>query len=220
VHVSDDLRTLKQLPEVVVGPDFNGAFKRSPSATVIEAAHAVASQMRSDGSKLGGVYINANGGFAAKAPAVHRGHAVIGDLMVVDPTCGLRFDEAMTTKEDYDYTAQHLDALGRVTRCNRFVPNFVHRTNAGGAVDHRKEDRAAEKRNIAILQRKWPGVFKVKKANTDEVTMRWAGRAAAATPSGGDGEEPAAKRRKHTSRISCFSTSARRRPDAVAGDVQ
>jgi len=49
------------------------------------------------------------------APATTE-HFIVGDFIVVDVrgeggTRGLRFDERFQLKEDYDFTAQHLEAL-------------------------------------------------------------------------------------------------------------
>merc|ERR1712039_502277 len=54
-----------------------------------------------------------------------------------------------------------------------------HATNAGGAVDVRDSSGAKERMNIAILQRKWPGVFRMNGKRNDEVVMSWASRSEA-----------------------------------------
>merc|ERR1712046_479887 len=46
--------------------------------------------------------------------------------------------------------------------------------NQGGAVDNRDGAGKRERANIEILQRKWPGVFKMNvKRNSCEVLMNW-----------------------------------------------
>jgi hypothetical protein len=144
--------------------------RRSPR----EAAAAVRAQMRAEGARLGGVYPLRNAGYAMQQrPATHR-HFVVGDFMVIDPRTPCRFDPALALKEDYDYTAAHLREHGRVARCNRLFVVAEHRTNAGGAVDVRRADAAAEERAIATLRRKWGArAFAPHPRRAGEVVMRW-----------------------------------------------
>merc|ERR1719263_832173 len=51
-----------------------------------------------------------------------------------------------------------------------------HSTNEGGAVSERDKKGVKERANIAILQTKWPGVFRMNKNRKDsnsEVVMNW-----------------------------------------------
>ena len=50
--------------------------------------------------------------------------APVGDLDAARTS--LRFDERMTLKEDYDYTAQHLHEHGAVARSNRVFITATH----------------------------------------------------------------------------------------------
>ena len=61
-------------------------------------------------------------------------HFIVGDFIVVQPDSPVRFDTRMTLKEDYDFTAQHLQTHGKVCRVNRLLIHAEHRTNEGGAV--------------------------------------------------------------------------------------
>jgi hypothetical protein len=135
-QLSDDMRGLRLLPADQMSQDFNEQFKKhAASISIQDAARFIAEQMLADGSKLGGCYINANGGFAAQTSSQQPAHRKqLGDLVVIDPTCELLFDTGMTLKEDYDYTAQHLSRYGVVSRCNRIVPGgaAAHRTNPRG----------------------------------------------------------------------------------------
>ena len=100
---------------------------------------------------------------------------ILGDLMVIDPDSSPRFDEAMTLKEDYDLTAQHLHTYGKTVRSNRVVIRAAHYTNAGGAVADRTTVK--EQYNIAVLRHKWPGVFPQHTTRGEnEVNMRWSQR--------------------------------------------
>merc|ERR1712113_354410 len=70
-------------------------------------------------------------------------------------------------------------AHGSVLRCNRMFISVKHQSNSGGAVTNRDSAGTKEKANVAILMRKWPGVFRInnrRKATAGtEVTMNWAG---------------------------------------------
>merc|ERR1719436_641486 len=87
-------------------------------------------------------------------------HFILGDFFVVDKS-KVRFDESMTLKEDYDFTCAHLRAHGSVMRCNRMTLSVKHYANAGGACSNRDGRGAEERRNVAVLMRKLPGVFRM-----------------------------------------------------------
>merc|ERR1711879_578085 len=77
---------------------------------------------------------------------------ILGDFFVSEPS-DIRFDTRLDLKEDYDYTAAHLDKYGGVLRCNRLLVAAKHQTNSGGACSYRSTER--EQRNITILKEKW-----------------------------------------------------------------
>ena len=77
-------------------------------------------------------------------------HFVVGDFVVVQPSSQLRWDEAMTLKEDYDFTCQHIYEFGRVARCNRLLILAEHYVNAGGAVAIRNSKREAQNINRSL----------------------------------------------------------------------
>merc|ERR1711920_204148 len=97
----------------------------------------------------------------------------MGGIFFVSDMSPCRFDEQMTLKEDYDFTCQHIDQHGSVYRCNRMFVHARHATNAGGAVDARDKQGKKERYNIAILQAKWPGVFRLNGKRKDEVILNW-----------------------------------------------
>eukprot|EP00939_MAST-03C_sp_MAST-3C-sp1_P000762 g762.t1 len=141
----------------------------------ITAARYVDATMRLQGSHLGGVYLTVNKGFALMCPPVSTDLFVIGDFLVIDPFSSPRFDETMTLKEDYDFTAQHLDTYGVAIRSNRVFVKALHYKNSGGAVAVRSNK--SEQRNINILRTKWPGVFRDHPTRgVNEVRMYWKGR--------------------------------------------
>jgi len=93
---------------------------RRLSMTVPVAARVIEAFMRKTGAKLGGVYVTCNAGQCFSCEPVTSAHFILGDLLVVDAAHSpCRFDETMTLKEDYDFTAQHLHEHGKVCRVSR-----------------------------------------------------------------------------------------------------
>jgi len=126
--------------------------------------------------RLGGVLPTGNGAMAMLAAEITPTGFILGDFFVHDGS-PCRFDEAITLKEDYDFTCSHLARHGCVMRCNRMVLKVMHETNPGGAVDMRDAKGDAEHRNISILMKKWPGVFKLHSTRGDtQVKMSWGRR--------------------------------------------
>lgn len=146
----------------------------------LAAAQYMLAKMRSHPSKprLGGVFPNANAAMTLGQSEFGMHHFILGDFFVAEPSSPCRFDTTMTLKEDYDYTCSHIKEHGCVLRCNRLFLHVKHSTNAGGAVSVRDSAGKKEKENIAILNAKWPGVFRsnARRANVGcEVTMNWNG---------------------------------------------
>merc|ERR1712139_205577 len=50
-----------------------------------------------------------------------------------------------------------------------------HYSNSGGACTNRDDKGEEEKRNVAILNRKWPGCFRANPKRKNEVIMKWKG---------------------------------------------
>merc|ERR1712014_232892 len=94
--------------------------------------------------KLGGVYCLSNSGRALCQERFTEHQFIMGDFFVSEPS-DIRFDTRLDLKEDYDYTAAHLDKYGGVLRCNRLLVAAKHQTNSGGACSYRSTER--EQRN-------------------------------------------------------------------------
>merc|ERR1719491_283309 len=124
---------------------------------------------------LGGVLPQANPAMGVGGEEFSHDNFILGDFFVVDKS-SCKFDTDMTLKEDYDFTCSHLAAHGTVMRCNRMILRVKHATNKGGAVSERDQAGAKERRNIAILTRKWPGVFKPHGKRQNEVRLCWSNR--------------------------------------------
>lgn len=190
VQVSDDISLWEyfDIPQLVgANSDFsrmNGAVakaekdKRVYPISPIAAAQFMLAKMRSHSSKpkLGGVFPQANMAMSVCQEEFGFRHFILGDFFVAEQSSPCRFDNTMTLKEDYDYTAAHLSTHGAVLRCNRMLVRVKHATNAGGAVSSRDSAGAKERANIAILQRKWPGVFSLNGRRSNEVVMSWGRR--------------------------------------------
>jgi len=141
--------------------------------TPLAAAQFMLAKMRSSPlkPKLAGVLPTGNATMTMGSNEYATQHFILGDFFVAD-TSPCRFDNSMTLKEDYDYACSHISKHGSNLRCNRMVLTVRHYANAGGAVEYR--DGKRERANIEILQRKWPGVFKMNvKRATVEVLMNW-----------------------------------------------
>jgi len=181
VQVSDDIsaweyregKSATERTDDAVNAAHNAArrFIVSPLA----AARFILAKMRSAPEQrkphLGGLYMLGSCSRTFGSDAFGRNHFVIGDFFVVDKGSRVRFDESMRLKEDYDFACSHIKTYGSVMRCNRMTLNVKHYSNCGGAVAVRNSEE--EKRNIAILNHKWPGVFRLNPKRRNEVIMRW-----------------------------------------------
>jgi len=144
--------------------------------SAVTAARVLLAKMRShpEGPKLGGVYPLANMGQGFRGTCLwSTNNFILGDFFVVDLGSQSRFDTNLTLKEDYDFTCSHLKEHGAVLRCNRMTVSAKHETNAGGACSIRDSKGEEERKNIRILQEKWPGVFMLNSRRPNQVVMRW-----------------------------------------------
>lgn len=80
------------------------------------AARRVVQRMLETQTWLGGLYVNTNVARSLFQPPTSPYHFIVGDFIVVRPGSAPRFDTNMRLKEDYDFTAQHLDVYGAVCR--------------------------------------------------------------------------------------------------------
>jgi RecJ-like exonuclease len=77
---------------------------------------------------------------------------IIGDFFIVKPT-DIRFDNNLTLKEDYDFTLQHISRGAKVIRTSKYLIDYAHYKNKGGAVSYR--NKTEELKNIEYLLNKW-----------------------------------------------------------------
>ena len=179
VQMSDDIKGMSISPDDRRAPCLDEANRRSGDeglpipVTPEKAARALSEAMLDRGTFLGGAYVNNNVGFALNAEPWSAHKFIVGDFMVIRP-CTPRFDDNMRLKEDYDFTAQHVDVYGAVTRMNRLFVRAKHYTNKGGAVDVRTA--ALEQDTISYLTAKWaargyPKLFRLNPTRVNEVIM-------------------------------------------------
>jgi hypothetical protein len=66
---------------------------------------------------------------------------------------GLRYDERLSLKEDYDMTLQQLNKFGRVLRLNKYYYDVKQSEQTGGCASYRNLKK--EKEQFALLVKKW-----------------------------------------------------------------
>lgn len=167
LQLSDDLTRLQMISEA--GQTVDCTLRHA--IDIMQNALAMTS-----GAKMAGVAPTSNAFFGKRAINDHG--FCVGDMILVAPT-DLRFDTALRLKEDYDYTAQHLDRYGKVARVDWLLATFTHRSNAGGAVAYRTPE--VEQEAIAILKRKWPAAIRDNAKRPNEILFKWP----ATVPAGG-----------------------------------
>jgi hypothetical protein len=182
VQINDDLRTSSR-----TDTGFTVARIQPPdeaSEQVITAATAIefiCVEMDSRGAHFGGCAPTTNLFFQAAKRAVGTEHFIMAQLMVIDVGDGLRFPYEMGTKEDYDFTLQHLYRYGVVARCDRVLGWFSHFEKRGGCGPYRSVTYDTEM--ARILMQRWPDdiVTNVKRG-PQEVLLRWSGQRDAEGP--------------------------------------
>lgn len=117
--------------------------------------------------KLFGAPPTANAFFVHKPESLNT--FIIGDLLIVKPS-DVRFDNNLSLKEDYDFTASHIKRYGGTMRFDEFMFTFQHYSNAGGAVSYRTEER--EKQAVDYLMSKHKGMFRLNPRRKNEVILR------------------------------------------------
>jgi len=142
----------------------------------VAAARFILAKMRGAQSpqpKLGGVYMLGSCARTFVGDAFVRNHFILGDFFVAEPSSTVKFDVEMNLKEDYDFACSHIAKYKSIMRCNRMTLSVKHYSNNGGACTNRDKKGMEEKRNVAILNRKWPGCFRANPKRKNEVIMRW-----------------------------------------------
>jgi hypothetical protein len=98
-------------------------------------------------------------------------HFIIASCIMIKPSePKLLFDPQFKTKEDYDYTLQHIKTFGGVVRLNYIMPTFGHYTNKGGVVDYRTTE--LEQQSIRKLKKKWGSIIADNPRRPNEVLIK------------------------------------------------
>lgn len=119
-----------------------------------------------DGVYLMGIPPTSNDFFAKSL--ISKNTFCIGDMLFIKPN-NLRFDTSLTLKEDYDYTLQHLSKFKNSFRYQKYLFEFEHYKNKGGAVDYRTEKE--EQKNIMILRAKWGDKIRLNPKRKNEILI-------------------------------------------------
>lgn len=169
VQINDDLATSDRFPTGLnwINPDTDEVHLDAEKAIgyVIEG-------MEQTHARLGGCAATTNAFFVG-AKEWGTKHFIMGQLMVIAPGETLRFSRVFGSKEDYDYTCQHLDTYGRVCRANRLLGNFKHNEKRGGWANYRslEEQRLL---SLALVERWHPHVVHNPRRD-GEVLIKWKG---------------------------------------------
>ena len=171
IMLNDDLTPTKRTP---TGFTWTTDGESERPVTAAEGIEHVLNTMRAVEAKLGGCAPTTNKFFYKPDRPVGLAHFIMGQLMVVLP-CDLRFDLDAGTKEDYDYTLQHLYTFGVVARVDGLLGNFKHFESRGGWGLQRTTEFDTEMARRLIA--KWPDDVKPNARRGDhEVLMRWSGK--------------------------------------------
>lgn len=119
--------------------------------------------------KMAGISPTRNLGWYNPNKPIGYKHFCIASCILVQPN-KLRFDEKLRTKEDHDYTLQHIKEYGGVARLNYLMPHFRHYTNKGGVVEYR--NLAVEEQSIRYMINKWGKTVQRNKKRKGEILLR------------------------------------------------
>ena len=161
IQISDDPKKFKQVLFMEDGS------KQVRDISFVEAAKLMLDRLKDSPFKLAGIAPTANPYFSNRS--ISTRHFVIGDFICVMPS-EIRFDQAMTLKEDYDFTLQHIRNHGGVIRNDDILCEFEHYKNAGGAVSIR--NTAEEQKNISHLKQKWGRVIADNAKRPNEILLK------------------------------------------------
>lgn len=145
VLLADDIRKIQKVSVL-------GVKKNVKDISFVEAVEYMYDNLEKTGLYLAGVPPTDNEFFFNEKSLYSFNTFVIGDFIVVKK-CDLHFDTQFKTKDDYDYTLQHIQKYGGALRCNSLLISILHYGNKGGVVDIRTPE--FEQDAIARLKKKW-----------------------------------------------------------------
>lgn len=167
VQFNDDLAVSDRFPTGLNIVDEDG--DEHPTEPAV-AVRLIIQNMEDLNAHLGGCAATTNKFFLPKEPW-GTGNFIMGQLMVMAPEEALRFNRCFGSKEDYDYTLQHLTTYGRVCRANRLLGNFKHNERRGGWANYRSIE---EQRLLSLaLVEKWKPHIIHNSRRDGEVLVKW-----------------------------------------------
>lgn len=163
VMIDDDIKGIKECY-------IQNGKKTTRDITLSEALSVMYNSLMNTGLKLAGVNPTHNAFFCNTNKPIQLKHFIIASMCMVKP-CELYFDESFRTKEDYDYTLQHIKQFGGVARCDTILANFEHYKNAGGVVDYRTDE--IERDSIDRLKCKWGELIADNSKRPNEILIKY-----------------------------------------------
>jgi hypothetical protein len=157
IQLSDDLK------KVTTNKNFQEKKQIDVDFAILELVNVFC---KVDGVYLMGIPPTSNDFYAKNK--ISKNTFCIGDMLFIKPN-NLKFDTSLTLKEDYDYTLQHIQKYGNVFRYQKYLFEFEHYKNKGGAVDYRTEQE--EQKNIKILFNKWGDKIKLNPKRKNEILI-------------------------------------------------
>ena len=158
IQLSDDL-------EKIMINDYSG--KRTKKYTnVVRVLNKIIPDFINNKYYFSGFPPTNNPFFALKEKEINK--FIVGDFIIVKPN-GLRFDNNLRLKEDYDYTLQHIKEFDGCIRYGSFLNSFKHYSNKGGAVDYRTNQ--LEQETIKYLKNKWGECIKLNSKRENEILL-------------------------------------------------
>ena len=157
IQLSDDLK------KVTTNKNFQEKKQIDVDFAILELVNIFC---KVDGVYLMGIPPTSNDFYAKNK--ISKNTFCIGDMLFIKPN-NLKFDTSLTLKEDYDYTLQHIQKYGNVFRYQKYLFEFEHYKNKGGAVDYRTEKE--EQKNIMILRAKWGDKIRLNPKRKNEILI-------------------------------------------------
>jgi len=162
VMIDDDIKNLEECY-------IENGKKTTKNITFIESLNIMYEALTNTRMKLAGVSPTHNPFYCNPNKPIQFKHFIIGSMIMVKP-CDLLFDESLRTKEDYDYTLQHIQKYGGVARCDTILADFEHYNNSGGVVDYRTSE--VEQNSINTLKKKWGALIVDNPKRPNEILIK------------------------------------------------
>lgn len=166
----DDNKYCLMLDDDLVSCHLLSIVKKEPQAVTFEnLVEEMYNVLQATSLHLAGIAPTTNPFFYNSNKPLGLKHFCIGAMTLTKPT-DLRYDPNLRTKEDYDYTLQHIQKYGGVCRLNYAIPKFLHWNNEGGVVDYRTDK--IEEDSVAYLKKKWGTAIRDNPKRPHEILLK------------------------------------------------